>query len=178
VDVGLRRRKQNYAQNQIFLGRISKPHALSGEVKYIPFGSSLWLLEELGTVHVEGADFDLEVEYVRGSDNAPIIKFRGIDDRDASEALMGQVLWVEVERLPALGEDEIYESELLFARVLNEQGEELGRIEEIMETGASDVLVIRGADGSELLVPAIRDVIREIRKTEQVVVIRFPEHEE
>ncbi|MGI6455768.1 MAG: ribosome maturation factor RimM [bacterium] len=175
--MSLRRRKKEFAGDQIFLGKITKPHALQGEVKFRPFGSDPFLLEHLQLVHVEDQDFDLQLEYIRGSEEVPILKFKGIDGREAAEEICGLVLWIEENRLPVLPEDEIYESDLLFSRVLNENGEELGTIQEILETGASDVLVVRNGAGNELLLPAIKDVILEIRKAEKTVVVRPLESE-
>ena len=113
--MSLRRRKKEFAGDQIFLGKITKPHALQGEAEI----SSFWQRSvPAGTsaevVHVEDQDFDLQLEYIRGSEEVPILKFKGIDGREAAEEICGLVLWIEENRLPVLPEDEIYESDLLF----------------------------------------------------------------
>lgn len=172
--MGLRRRRPAIQPDRVYLGKVLKPHALRGEVKFAAFGCDPWLLETLKRVRLESSEGELEIEYVRGSIKAPIVKFKGVDDRDGSEALVGEVLWTHPTNLPNLDEDAYYESDILFSEVLDEAGERLGRVESIIETGECDVLVIRAANGEELLLPANREVVLEVRKADSVIVARVP----
>ena len=169
--MGLRRHNESIHEDRVYLGRITKPHALSGEVKFQPFGCDPRLLETLGRVRVEKPDRLLEVEYVRGSQETPIVKFKQVDDRNASENISGFVLWVEEKELPKLDAEDYYESDLLYSRVLTVAGEDLGQLEAIMETGACDVLVVRNSGGEERLLPACREVVKAIRKQEKVIIV-------
>ncbi|MDF0604235.1 ribosome maturation factor RimM [Neisseriaceae bacterium TC5R-5] len=78
-------------------------------------------------------------------------KFTGIDDRDAAERLIGMQIAVPREELPAAGEDEYYWSDLIGLVVFNQQGETLGKVAELLETGAHDVLVVAGEDRQHLI---------------------------
>ncbi len=171
----LRRRKRTFHKDRIYLGRLIKPHALGGELKFSPFGCDPWLLETLGPLRLESPDREVEVEYVRGSENASIVKFRGVDSREASEKLCGAVVWIAESDLPALDEENLYyEADFLFRRVVTVSGEELGEVAEIIETGECDVLVVRGPGGREHLLPANLEVVKEVRRDENTIVVSPP----
>lgn len=176
--MGLRKRRPAIQMDRVYLGRILKPHGLHGEVKFCPFGCDPWILETLGRIELESPDLSVEVEYVRGTEKAPIVKFKTIEDRDASETLNGAVVWIAESSLPELEEDAFYESDILFARVVTVSGEELGHVQVIIETGECDVLVVRNRNGKEWLLPANRAVIKEIRKSESTLVVEPPEYAE
>ncbi len=173
--MGLRRKKVQFQPGRIYLGAIVKPHSLKGEVKFKPFGCDAFLLEEFETVHVDQNDRTLDVEYVRGSEKNPIVKFKTIDTRDDSEALKGFVLWIEEEKLPELEDDYYYESDFLYSRAQTVTGADLGRIEQIIETGECDVLVIRNSQGEERLLPANRQNVKEVRKKEALIIVDLPD---
>ncbi len=169
--MGIRRRKPKVQKDRIYLGKISKPHGLAGEVKFIPFQCNPWLLEILGTVHNEKNDRTLEVEHVRGSEKSPIVKFKTIENRNDSEKLAGSIIWVHESVLPELEEDFYYESDFLFSQVVSVSGEYLGKIEDIIETSECDVLVIRDTKGNEIMLPASLEVVKEIRKEDSTIVV-------
>lgn len=82
-----------------------------------------------------------------------IAKIEGIDDRNAAMLLAGQVIAIDESQLPPAGENEYYWRQLIGCRVSNRQGIELGVVENMMETGANDVLVIRAENGAQHLIP-------------------------
>ncbi|HOL93789.1 MAG TPA: ribosome maturation factor RimM [bacterium] len=173
--MGLRRRNRTIHKDRVYLGRLIKPHALSGEIKFNPFGCDPGMLENVSPLRLESPDREVEVEYVRGSDNAPIVKFRGVDNREESQKLSGALVWTSEAGLPALEEENAYyEADFLFSRVVTVAGVELGEVVEVIETGASDVLVVRGKEGRESLLPANLEVVKEVRRAEQTIVVDPP----
>jgi len=106
--MGLRRRNRTIHKDRVYLGRLIKPHALSGEIKFNPFGCDPGMLENVSPLRLESPDREVEVEYVRGSDNAPIVKFRGVDNREESQKLSGALVWTSEAGLPALEEEAGY----------------------------------------------------------------------
>ena len=121
----------------------------------------------------ENPDEKLVMERVGGRGGTPIVKFIGVDTREQSDALAGRMLWIEPEELPELEEGLVYESDILFAEVQTVEGECLGRVEEIIETGEHDVMVIRDGD-REILLPATLEVIVEIRRAEHTIRVKPP----
>ncbi len=170
----LRRKKPKVDKNKIYLGKILRPHALKGEVKLSLFGCDPIMLEELETVYLESSGQALQIDFIRGTDLSPIVKFVGVDGRDASDALQGEIIWAKPEQLPNLDEEFVYEADFLYAQAQRSDGEVLGRIDQVIETGATDVLLIRSSDGQEILVPATQEFVKEIRRDESVIVVEPP----
>ncbi len=90
-----------------------------------------------------------------------IVRLQGVDDRDQAELLRGAEIAVQRAQLEPLEEGEYYWADLIGLRVVTTQGVDLGRVERLMETGANDVLVVRG--DRERLIPYLpSDVVTSI----------------
>lgn len=83
-----------------------------------------------------------------------IVQLEGLDDRDQAASLVGCAIAVHRSQLPAPVEGEYYWADLIGLSVYNLQGEQLGRVASLMETGANDVLVVQDAD-QEYLIPYV-----------------------
>lgn len=83
------------------------------------------------------------------------VAFEGVGDRNAAEALVGATLFVARDRLGGFAEGEYLDSDLVGLEVRTQDGRVLGRLVEVVATGANDVYVVTGADGAEVLVPAV-----------------------
>ena len=86
-----------------------------------------------------------------------IARLDGVDDRDTAEALRGTEIGVTREQLPAPGEDQFYWSDLEGLKVVHRDGTELGQIDHLLETGANDVMVVKGE--TERLIPFVLDKV-------------------
>ncbi len=84
------------------------------------------------------------------------------------------LLEVPIDDLPELEEDAFYRFEILGLRVVDEDGTELGEVEEVIETGSNDVYVVRDAE-SELLIPAIDSVVKQVDTTEKRMIVTLLE---
>ena len=92
-----------------------------------------------------------------------VAKFEGIDDRDAAAVLLESEIWVDEAELSALPEDEYYWYQLIGLEVLDMNKQSLGSVTNLLETGANDVLVVRGEGKTEHLIPYIKgQVIQSI----------------
>ena len=103
-----------------------------------------------------------------------VASLQGVTDRDQALKLKGAKVYVSSDALPALETDEFYWSELIGLQVVDINGIEYGRIDQLMETGANDVLLVEGE--STHLIPYISDVIRQIDLTEGVVLVEWFEN--
>jgi 16S rRNA processing protein RimM len=90
-----------------------------------------------------------------------LLALRGITNRTGADTLRNLLLEVPEVDLPPLSEGEYYRYQLIGVEVFDAAGEALGRIEDVIDTGANDVYAVRNADG-ELLVPAIDSVVRAV----------------
>jgi 16S rRNA processing protein RimM len=98
------------------------------------------------------------VEQLRLHKSVLLLKLEGCDDRSAAEGLRGMLVQVPLEDAVPLKEDEYYHFQAIGVRVETTDGEPLGEIVEVLETGANDVFVVQGPRG-EVLVPVISDVV-------------------
>lgn len=86
-----------------------------------------------------------------------VVYFKGLDNREKSQAFVGKEVQIYSEELSALGGDEFYWRQLIGLSVVNTKGEALGVIDSLFETGANDVMVVRGESGEDVLIPFILD---------------------
>jgi 16S rRNA processing protein RimM len=143
------------------VARVVTPHGLLGEVSCsiltdFPdrFASTAELL--VGDPPVAHA-----VENQRLHQDRLLLKLAGVDDRAAAERLRGALLQVPVEAAVALPAGSYYWYQLIGLQVIDDLDRELGELVEVLPTGSNDVYVVRGQFG-EILLPAIKDVVREV----------------
>ena len=91
-----------------------------------------------------------------------VLKLEGIDDADTAESLRDQNLAIPVSELAQLPPDSYYQHDILGLMVITLKGQKLGSIVDIIVTGSNDVYVIKVPDGSQVLIPAIKDVIKQV----------------
>lgn len=108
----------------------------------------------------------------RGPGQALILSLEGVDDRVAADGLRGSLVQVPVGDAWKLPEGRYYWHQIVGLRAVTPDGGELGTVRDILETGANDVYVVRGEHG-ELLVPAIREVVKEISPERGVMVVEL-----
>ena len=143
------------------MGRVLRPHALRGEVRASAFSASALNLQPGRTVYLLGTP--RKIVRARADREAWILKLDGLDDRNAVEALRGELLEAPDNEVERDDEDSYFVHELIGLRVETLDGEELGTLTDVMQPGANDVYVVTDATGNELLVPAIGEVVEEHR---------------
>lgn len=150
------------AERLITVGEIRGVHGVQGSVKLFSWTSPRAnLLNYSEFIDARGRTLTLEAGREQGK--TLVGRFRGVDDRDAALAMSGTLLQVRRDQLPAAAEGEYYWADLIGAAVENEQGERLGTVDYLLETGANDVMVLKRDDGGELLLPfVIGDVVRQV----------------
>ncbi len=104
-----------------------------------------------------------------------IVLFGGVADRDEAEALRDEFVYIGMEDAVPLEEGEYYLFQIEGISVVTEDGSSLGTLTGLIETGANDVYVITEEDGSELLLPAIPEVILQVDIENQVMTVRLME---
>ena len=163
-------------ENLLQVGAILDTHGLRGEVKVFPTTddpSRYDDLEEVELLTKEGKYLHLEVERVRYFKNLVIVKFKNYDNINDIEQYKKCNLYVTRENAVELEEDEYFVADLIGLDAKTDEGEELGTLTDVLTTGANDVYVIKGADGGELLVPAIHDCVQEVNVEEGYVVLHL-----
>jgi len=143
------------------IGRVLRPHGVRGELRLALLTDYPERLPLHPVFYLGDDEKPYRVERVRLQQGAALVKLAGCDDRDAAEALRGQWVQIPIEDAVPLEEGEYYTFQLIGIEVVTDHGESLGRVVEVLETGANDVYVVHGPRG-EVLLPAIEDVVREL----------------
>ena len=101
-----------------------------------------------------------------------VVRLEGCHDRDRAGDYSGCEIAVDRSRFPSLEDGEFYWTDLVGLRVINTEGVDLGRIERMMETGANDVMVVRGA--TERLIPFLTgSVVQSVDFDDEAVVVEW-----
>lgn len=146
------------------VGVITTTHGVRGEVKVFPTTDDAARFKKLKNVILDTGKekIDLEIAGVKFFKNMVILKFKGIDDINEVEKYRKKSLFVTRENAVKLEKDEYFIADLIGLRVRTDDEEELGEIADVLQTGANDVYVIKQSDGEEILLPAIKDCVKEV----------------
>jgi 16S rRNA processing protein RimM len=157
----------------VVIGRVQGAFGVQGWIRLISYTDpaanllnySPWLLQE------GDAWRELDVRTARAQRNGFVAQLADVDDRDVAAALRGRLIAVAAQALPRAGSDEFYWRDLVGLAVKNTGGERLGKVVEVMATGANDVLVValdRSADDGlpegldQELIPFHRQFVTEV----------------
>jgi len=157
---------------QILLGKIVAPHGLKGEVKIKSFTADPLDVASYGKVMVrDGRCFTLSNARLQGEVVIAVVK--GINDRNASEALKGLELYIDRDDLPEPDEDsgEFYQADLIGLAVLDASGNDLGEVISFQDYGAGDLMEIRMPCGRIGLVPFADSMVPQINVEEGRLVL-------
>jgi 16S rRNA processing protein RimM len=145
------------------VGEILTVHGIQGELRVLPLTDDPSRMEELTRVYCRNAKGThvLHLQSVRYHRACAIMKFKEIPDRTAAEEYRGAWLWIPKSERRKLPPDRFYQDQLLDMEVLDEQDQSLGRIKEIIQTGANDVFVVKEVKG-EWLLPALKSIVNKV----------------
>ena len=147
--------------DSVLLAQIGAAHGIRGEVRIKPFGDAD-MLDRYGPLYdAQGRSY--EITAMRPQKNVLVVRFRGIDSREAAEALNGVKLFVDRSALPVPEEDEFYLSDLIGLQTVSPEGEMLGKVVEVHDFGAGDILEVRLANGKSELFAFTRENFPDIR---------------
>lgn len=163
-------------ENWFNVGKIVNTHGINGEVRVISRtdfveerykkGNSLFLFLPNASKALE-----LKVKAHRTHKNFDLLTFEGYENINQVEAFKDGILKVPETQLKKLPKDEFYFYEIIGCAVITDDGEEIGKITEILTPGANDVWVVKGKGGKEQLIPYIEDVVKEINIQEKKIII-------
>jgi 16S rRNA processing protein RimM len=155
----------------IVLGRITAPYGVKGWVRLHPFGDdpASWADIDRWWLGSDDRDFSAWRAYplqsLRMHGKGWVAKLLGVEDRDGAEAMVGQYVGAPRAALPRTEPDEFYWADLIGLEVVNAGGQSLGRVAEMIESGAHAVMVVVEGDGErriERLLPFVGHVVKDV----------------
>ena len=154
------------------IGEVLKPQGVRGEVKVRPITCDIYRFEELESVFLlkNDAYTPIGVSFVRQDDDAVYLLFDGINDRNGAETLRGQLLYVDREHAVELEEDENFIVDLIGLKGIDDEGNEYGKLVDVMQPGGNDVYVFRDRK-REVLVPALKTAILKVDLEEKIMLM-------
>jgi 16S rRNA processing protein RimM len=166
---------------RIVLGEVTGAHGLAGDVRVKIAGDGPDNLLAAGTIWLGRRPGDPEARRHKVVDGGLArsgevrLRFEGVDHRDQVGPLVGLLVTTPPTVLPELPEGEFYWYELIGCRVDSENGDSVGTVREIWQTGAHDVLMVEDEDGVRRLVPTAAELMREIDlEARRIVVVDLP----
>src|SRR5210317_2393027 len=155
------------------IGEIVKPHGIRGEVKVYLFSEQPENLKKYKKIVLQELTDNAQETYTvvksREQGKLAILQLEGVVTREEAEALQGRKRWVDKADFPTLDPDEYYWHQLKGLVIVTETGQELGRVTELFNTSAHDIMVVAGA-GHEYMIPVNGDIIRDIDEQEGKIV--------
>ena len=149
--------------NPILMATIGAAQGLRGEVRVRAYTADPLALGDYGNLHSKDGRI-FEILEIREAKNVAIVRFRGINDRNAAEALNGLELFIERENLPddELDDDEFYYADLEGLEAVDEGGKSYGTVTGVFDFGAGDLLELKGPGRRPVLIPFSEAAVLEI----------------
>jgi 16S rRNA processing protein RimM len=144
---------------RVALAAVAGAHGVKGELKLKLFADSVESLSRHSRLFVGGRE--LALREIKDGGKTAIARFEGISDRTAAEALRGQLVEIDRDKLPPLEEGEYYHADLVGLPCVDEGGRSLGTVAAIENFGAGDLLEVERANGSRSLIPFREPMARQ-----------------
>lgn len=146
------------------VGVISSTHGIKGEVKVFPTTDDVNRYKKLKEVWLDTGKEKmlLHPESVKFFKQFVIVKFKEFSSINEIEAYKGKSLYVDRQNAVRLRKDEYFIADLIGLTVLTDEGETFGVMKDVMQTGANDVYVVERQNGDEVLLPSIKECVKEI----------------
>ena len=156
------------------VGVIANTHGVRGEVKVFPTTDAPERFKVIKTVILDAKreKITLEIQSAKFFKNLVIVKFKGIDNINDIEKYKGCDLYVTRENATPLNEGEYYIADLIDMLVVDEEGNELGILDDVLQTGANDVFVVKLMEsGKELFFPNIPSCVLNVDLDDRKVTV-------
>lgn len=158
------------------IGQIVNIHGFKGEVKVYPLTDDINRFKKLKEVYVEENTqlMKYEVEGIKLLSSTVAMKLKGIDTEEAANKLRNFYIKVDRESAVKLPKDSFFICDLIDSAVYDEKGLLLGTLADVLQTGSNDVYVVKTTD-KDILIPALKEVVKEIDIRDKKIVVELPE---
>ncbi len=157
------------------IGQIVNTFGIKGFVKVNPWVNDVTRFDELKKVYIKIRKElkVLEIEEVKYHKNQVLLKFKGVETVEQAEMLRNAILEIDRKDAIPLEEGEYFIADLLESEVYTDEGEKLGILEDIFNTGSNDIYVVKNELGKSILLPRIKDVFKEIDVENKKIIVHL-----
>lgn len=159
------------------IGQIVNTSGLKGVIKVKPFTDDITKFNNLKTIciSIKKELKEFKIEQVRFSKNMVFLKLEGIDTIEEAENYRNLYLKVKRDKDEELEEGSYYIVDIIGCKVFTDEQKELGKIDDVFSTGSNDVYVVKDEVGKQILLPAIKEVIKNIDIENKTITVHLLE---
>ena len=164
-------------QKRLEIGQIVNTFGIKGQVKVVPFTDDITQFDTLKQIYIEKRkNLELfEIEKSNYHKNMIILKLKGIDTPEQAESLRNCYIKINRKDARKLPEGTYFIVDLIGLDVYTDEEKLLGTLEDIYNAGSSDIYVVRTSEGKQILLPAIKDVIKKVDIENKKVIVHIIE---
>ena len=151
-------------QKRLEIGQIINTFGIKGEVKVFPLTDDIKRFDDLETVYVKNKKESqlYNIESIKYHKNMVLIKVEGINNVESAETLRNAFLEIDRKDAIPLEEGTYFIADLIGLEVYSDEGKLIGKVDDIYNTGANDIYVVKDDLGKQTLLPGIKDVIKNV----------------
>lgn len=169
-------RDKSFMEDLLQVGIITGTHGLKGEVKVFPTTDDKERFKDLTQVFIQAKDGSLveqKVDKCLFFKQFVFVRFEGLDDINDVEQFKRCPMLVTREHAVPLEEDEYFIADLVGLTIVEDSGVTIGKLINVIETGANDVYEVKTEDGGTVLLPAIKDCILDVDMEEGIILVHI-----
>ena len=157
----------------VIIGKFRRPHGIRGEIRMTVLTDFPDLISPGKTIFTGDQHKAYTINGIRWHGADMLVSLKELPDRTAVEIFRNIMVYMKSKDMPELPEGEFYTHQLVGLEVITDQGENLGRLKEIIITGANDVYLVESPAGKEVLLPAIDDVVLDINYEDGIMLVHI-----
>ena len=163
--------KQEYFE----IGQIVNHFGIKGMVKVNSFAEDISIFESLNSILLEKENklIPIEIEEVKYSKNQILLKIKGINTIEEAEKYRGCYLKIARKDAKKLPKDTYFIADLIGLTVYTDEQILLGKVDDIYNSGANDIYVVKDEKGKQILLPAIKEVIKEVDLEQEKIIVHL-----
>jgi 16S rRNA processing protein RimM len=166
-------------ENNAVIGMVSSPHGVGGLVKVFPYSDFPERINSLDRVVLQSnlGQKEMLIETASIYGRFWLVKFKGIDSREQAVSLRESLLIIPLAQRVALPEGSYYHDQLIGLKVLDFEGQLIGKVVDLHVTGGHDLLIVKKEDEAEqkFMIPAVKKFVRKVDQKAKIIVVELPE---
>ncbi len=159
------------------IGQIVNTSGLKGVLKIKPFTDDIKEFSNLKTIYIKTKNglTEFKIEQVRYVKNMVMLKLTGIDTVEEAEKYRNLYIKILRDQEEELEEGSYYVVDILGCKVNTDTNQELGKVVDVFQTGSNDVYVVKDEQGKQILLPAIKQVIKNVDIKNKIIIVHLLE---
>lgn len=141
------------------VGKITNTHGLKGDLKVLPLTDYMERFEELDWVYIDGNSEKFYIKDVKYMSTLVLLSFKGYEDINMVEKFKDKYLLIDESQRRDLPEDIYYIADIIGLDVYTVKDEYIGKVKDIIQTGPSEIYVIKCDNGKEIMIPAVKEFV-------------------